>query len=156
MVGGKPIPPKAKAFPANENCDRVITTIGVLITSVDTRLIFLGPQSTAIPASSSQQYSPRGVILEPLTWAALFGLRFSRECSQTFWCLHKYGARQQQPMQVIKHCNRGFPFQLWLSWIQGAASEALSLGVFMIQKKIPAHTVDAAFISLALISSVFS
>jgi len=67
VVGGKPIPSKAKAFPANENCDRVITTIGVLITSVDTRLIFLGPQSTAISANSSQQYDPWGVVLEPLT-----------------------------------------------------------------------------------------
>lgn len=67
MWGEGPVLRTTKAFPANENCDRVITTIGVLITSVDTRLIFLGPRSAAISANSSERYSPQGVILEPLT-----------------------------------------------------------------------------------------
>lgn len=40
-------------FSTNEKCDRFISTMGCLITFVDTRLVFVGLQSTTISAEQS-------------------------------------------------------------------------------------------------------
>lgn len=72
------LPSKNKLFPANEKCDRVITTPEVLITFVDTRMVFLGPQSAAILAARFTAHSPCwGAVGEPLTLAETLGLLFS-------------------------------------------------------------------------------
>lgn len=56
---GKPIPPKFLI--ANENCDRVITTIGVLITSLDTRFFLAHSQLPSLQTAHSNT-APGGLF----------------------------------------------------------------------------------------------